>query len=254
MEKVKCTIDSKEYYLNCLKNDKRVALIKNKKGTQKNKIKLFFKMCETLQPEIIIDIGFNYGEFLLPLTQTNKKVLAFEPNIDVFQCAKETFKNNNNIQMFNNSVLDKYEKSVNLYIPVSSGNASLNEKYLTSPTQNIQKTEQIDVKEVLKNYNNFLMKIDIEGMEYKILNEIAKIDEKFSSYCIFFENNRAFGPPKQDVENFLHNKIICPYNENTKNFKNLKFFKYQKNKDTKKILNSHDIFVFKGAWCDKIHD
>jgi hypothetical protein len=54
-------------------------------------------------------------------------------------------------------------------------------------TQNIDQKE-ITISKILENHNNVILKIDIEGDEYKILNEIINNSEKINSLIIEFHN------------------------------------------------------------------
>lgn len=258
MIKIEYSLNNRIYELNCLETDARTQIIKNMKEHQKNKINSLYKMSKIFDPEIVIDIGCNYGEFLLPFTNDEREVLAYEPNKEIYECAKTTFEKYKNIKLFNNSVLDSYKKQVDLFIPSTSGNASLDKKFVATKIKKIQSTEQLDIKKILNNYENFLIKIDIEGMENKILNEIHKEENKFNSFCILFELNRFGNVNKsfKEIEDFLDGKIICPIFGKEKSFSEMNFYKFDKTKISNnmlhKILTCDDLFVFKGDWGDRI--
>tara|TARA_B110000495_G_scaffold192098_1_gene195891 strand:+ start:19 stop:801 length:783 start_codon:yes stop_codon:yes gene_type:complete len=71
-------------------------------------------------------------------------------------------------------------------------------------TQNINDKE-ITISRILKNQNNVILKIDIEGDEYKILNEIVDNSEKINSLIIEFHNIHKY---MNLIEEFIKNSKV----------------------------------------------
>ena len=75
-------------------------------------------------------------------------------------------------------------------------------------TQNIDYKE-ITISKILKDQNNVILKIDIEGDEYKILNEIIVNSEKINSLIIEFHNIHEYMHLiKKFIENSKYLKLI----------------------------------------------
>ena len=75
-------------------------------------------------------------------------------------------------------------------------------------TQNIDDKE-ITISKILRNQNNVILKIDIEGDEYKILNEIINNSEKINSLIIEFHNiHKYMDLIKEFIENSKALKLI----------------------------------------------
>lgn len=243
---VKYKLGNEEFSLNCQEGDKRTKLIQAKNGTQQGKVATFFEIATLLSPELVVDVGSNYGEFLLPFMKTEYEIKAYEPNENVFACLSETFSKNNNIELNNCCVLDEDGEAI-LFIPESSGNASLNKKFLTGPSKLNQKVKQVDVLSIVKDRNTFLMKIDIEGLEENILKRIFDNKEFFQSFCIFFEANR-FSQNNQSLFEILEGNMVCSFNNSERGVEDLKIFKFDKKSGHKRVSRAHDIFVFYGGW------
>ena len=75
-------------------------------------------------------------------------------------------------------------------------------------TQNIEYKE-ITISKILENQNNVILKVDIEGDEYKILNEIIDNSEKINSLIIEFHNiHKNMNLIKIFIENSKSLKLV----------------------------------------------
>ena len=82
-------------------------------------------------------------------------------------------------------------------------------------TQNINYKE-ITISKILENQSNVILKIDIEGDEYKILNEIISNSEKITSLIIEFHN---FHKNMNLIKNFIEcSKILKLIHIHANNF------------------------------------
>jgi FkbM family methyltransferase len=225
--------------------DSRYNMVKSKKGTQDGKVLTWESIVNKFPSDKIFDIGCNYGEFLVPIANiTNTPIVAFEPNTKVFNCLKETithfYKLNDNI-LLNNTAVSNIDDILTLYIPDSSGNASLNKRCVKNKVLNEQSVKVEDISSYLEGCNTFVMKIDVEGEEWKILNRIQEIDN-FTNYCIMFEYDRFSDSKKGIVEEFLDGKYVIPISRQKVDLNT--FFKYSKDKHSK-LEHAHDIIVCK---------
>jgi FkbM family methyltransferase len=249
MELVKFTIeyDNKPYDMYGLSGDERTNLVRSRNGTQEGKVNTFKEIVDRLQPENVLDVGANYGEFLFPICSNDTKIWAFEPINNVYECLSKTFNDfypNNNVQLENIAISNSDRNSV-MHIPNSSGNSSLDINYVKYKNQvKTQPVVERDISNYITNLNHFVMKIDVEGLEYKILDKIKDIDN-FDWYCIMFEFNRFSGTQNDVIEEFLDGKEVQGISAHRVKLSNDTFFTYKKSVDFAKIKSHHDVIVTK---------
>ena len=210
--KQKIEYEGDHYSIYTLDSDSRSPLISRDKGTQKSKVSLW-KQIVDLNPELVLDIGANYGEFSVTIANKHKNILSFEANKEVFDCLECSINelSNANIKVFNLALGDKDSTST-LYVPKSSGNASLDLDSLTTKGEiRPQIVDERNILNYIADYKSFVAKIDIEGTEYKLLNKIKENEHLFDWYCVFFEFNKSTDTDKNKInviENFLNEKKI----------------------------------------------
>jgi FkbM family methyltransferase len=139
----------------------------NKRVWEKNVLELYKKYLN--KSSVVLDIGSNLGCHTVPLSLLCKKVYAFEPQKKIYELLSKTITDNEitNVELFNNIVSDgKCESleflntdcgraSVAVYRPRLSG-VITTEKCITIDSLNLQQCD--------------LMKIDVEGGEWAVLN------------------------------------------------------------------------------------
>ena len=152
---------------------------------QKEEVKRFFsdggdrlRLNYDLNEEsVVFDLGGYKGHFAALIYHLYKsKIYVFEPSISFHQQMEWKFGKNFNIKLFNYGLSDKNE---NLQL-VKEDDASYIAKYRT----NISSTdlELIKVKSFAETYKNLgidkidLLKINVEGAEYKIMENIFEND------------------------------------------------------------------------------
>ena len=117
----------------------------------------------------VIDAGANVGIFSIFCSPSSKIVYAIEPTPDHYEILQETTQPFPNIQTINAAVWDKNE-DVKFYI-VDSNTTSNSALYATNKFVNVKgKNLQTLIQE--KNIDHVdLIKMDIEGSEFKVIND-----------------------------------------------------------------------------------
>ena len=172
----------------------------------------------------LIDVGAHKGEFLGYVIKINsiRRFYAFEPQKSIFRIIKRNFSNNKKVNLINMGLSERPSNKI-FYINKLSSTSTMskfnkNSKYLkfknmlTKSKQNYidkysVKTSSIDIffKEI--KFKNCLLKIDVEGFEYNVLEgSKSKIGEV--NY-ILIENqfgnlyeNKSFN----EIKNYLYKK------------------------------------------------
>lgn len=137
--------------------------------------------------DIVVDCGANVGIVTAHFAEMGATVHAFEPNPHAFEVLQSRFSQNRNVHCYNQAVgTKKSEKKMKLFLHEW---ADLNQlKYSTGCSLvrdkvNVNENDYITVdvivlSEFLKGLNGLptVLKIDVEGYEVELLNEL--IDEK----------------------------------------------------------------------------
>ncbi|WP_328212080.1 FkbM family methyltransferase [Brevibacillus centrosporus] len=141
---------------------------------------------ENLGPgDIAIDCGAHAGWVALKMAERGATVYAFEPNPNMFQILKSRFIHNTNVICINKGVWDKNDR-MRLYLYPGSNTDPINHAYASSIFGNnpiidpnlYVEIEVIDLTEFIKNLNRRikLLKIDIEGAEFELLEKMIALD------------------------------------------------------------------------------
>lgn len=114
-------------------------------------------------------------EYQFSIINENINIYAFDDVIDLKWLIKRFFKNFKRFLF----VEIKFSELLNSLIKVFEFNfikkkLNLNKKFVS----------QSDISEITKNKKNIFFKIDIEGSEYRILDEILKVKEKIEAIVI----------------------------------------------------------------------
>ena len=256
-------VQNKIYKIKTNPFDLRSYVIPN--GRQNHKI-IFLK--KFLKKGYFFDVGANYGEFAIVLNSRHLKTFCFEPNTFVFNRLADTFKSYKNVFIYNLGVSDKSEKKKLPARILNSGNSSFNTSKkldffysITDYANNVIipiDANLIQLSKFLKkiniNKNIFInIKIDVEGFEYKVLNDLINYSykKKFKLF-IMFENNNNSAPYKNQIYKILlkYKKlgfkfIVLPSSiEDFKNFnKNYTYLKNIKLHESSEIcITNYEIF------------
>jgi len=140
--------------------------------------KKLYNLYKTLlnENDVVIDIGAYIGTHTLPLSHFSKKVYAFEGNDDIFSFLNKNIETNNitNITPFNvvlsnsNNLLKFYERN--------TGTSRVSNKLIKG---NCKVVEPKILDDLIPNDEKIkLIKIDVEGHEFEVLEGAKNIIEK----------------------------------------------------------------------------
>tara|TARA_Y100000389_G_scaffold92448_1_gene89159 strand:- start:40 stop:702 length:663 start_codon:yes stop_codon:yes gene_type:complete len=204
-------------FKNILRSIKFVRLIKYKT----DKVYKHLYNLPLNQNSITLDLGANVGsvsQFLEDIYNCN--IDCYEPNQLAFKILEKRFKKNKKITCYNYAVSET-DGFAKLYLHLnydldkvnySNGSSLLIEKENVSK-ENFEYIQTISIKKLLNSYEKIdLIKIDIEGYEYKILHEILKNKKKIKKVIC-----ELHGEPKSKKNKFLNKN----YKEFSKHLKEL---------------------------------
>lgn len=132
---------------------------------------------------IIIDIGANIGQFLFATKSffPNALVYSVEPDPEIFKILKKNSKSLNNVKLFNFAISDT-EGPADFY--VSSEFSEWSSLKKSSSSSKKVKVETILGDKIFSHIKNIdLLKVDVEGTEFKVIKGMKKTLQK-SRYLI----------------------------------------------------------------------
>lgn len=160
---------------------------------------------------IALDIGANIGNHSLFFSDYYKKVLSFEPNFTTFQLLSINSKIVNNVECFNYGI-SSTDNVANFEINMQNigGGRVISEKNTSEKKVNLRRLDSLSYI----NMNNIkLIKIDVEGHEYEVLQGAAETIKKQKPLIIFeqhisdFVNNRS--KAIELIKSYGYNKFAC---------------------------------------------
>jgi FkbM family methyltransferase len=185
-------------YVNSDENRGRALLISN--GiTQKRLTHFWNRAVEVYNPELIIDVGMNYGECIFStIYSLHTKIYGIEANPDLLKYilqSRESHPNKSQITIINAFASDKDDEQKIFFIDKHwSGTSSA--CYMPSHNR-IEKVPVRSItidslfKEDLTN-KNVLFKIDVEGYEAFVLKGMTNLIDKSASALGFIEFNSEY--------------------------------------------------------------
>lgn len=144
---------------------------------------------------IILDVGFNLGFFTLYMKHKfpNAIIYAFEPTPETYKFGKENVEQNNlkDVHIFNKGILSK-DKKMKFWVRGSGAGDSI-----------FKKEGHHEITCTFVNFNKVLaktgapdiLKLDIEGAEYELLEHSNKL---FDAKHLLIEFHEDFKPSKKD--------------------------------------------------------
>jgi FkbM family methyltransferase len=173
---------------------------------------------------VVIDIGANVGLFTkYMLCKSAKKVFCYEPNKSAFESLSKNYKNNSSVSLNNLAVSTNNDK-LRLYLDPNNTLVSSAKRN----TSNFYDVDSITLKQIF-DQNNIdkvdLIKIDIEGMEYELVENMDdEIFNKVDSFIIEYHDlqsmDKSTGVNKL-IKKFKEQKYSVKFGDNI--FKNCSY-------------------------------
>ncbi len=213
-------IRSEEEYVDCVLGDEERALTWGK---------MCYDESKPLIPKEInyfIDVGANVGGFTKALLEDfpNAKGFLFEPSKAVFNRCLNRFKNNHNLSLFNAALGDKNESSTlfqNLH-SIGAGslalklqnNIELNE-FLDNCVGSYEELQGVPQEIQLMRFDDIpnnnridLIKIDVEGSEFLVLNGMLETIKKYMPVILLEVGYGRLKHPRWNEEVSVVNKVL----------------------------------------------
>jgi FkbM family methyltransferase len=150
--------------------------------------------------DVILELGANVGSITSRLILKGKTVYAFEPEPVAFHALKNI--NANNLILSNKAAWIE-NKKLNFYRhkdwdkTKSTTSSSLISAKKNVDSANMIEVEAIDIVDFIEKLNcRVLIKMDIEGAEYKIINKLLRsnaLENITKIYCEFHPNKIKYG-------------------------------------------------------------
>lgn len=162
----------------------------------------FFKTKNKNDSPLIIDCGANIGVSIIYFKSIfpNSKIIAFEPDPFLFDYLMRNIKENElkDVQVFQKAVWDTNTKIEFCQEKSDSGRLRLNESYNIN-TSNLIEVDTCLLSDYINSNVDFL-KIDIEGAEWPVINQIK---DKLNLVDKIFIESHSFKGNKQDTHEIL---------------------------------------------------
>lgn len=168
--------------------------------------------------DVVIDCGANIGNVTDFFQKLGAKVTSFEPNPDAFKVLKNRFENNANVDCVNKGVgsssdagmkkLFLHESSNSDPLTYSTGCSIVGDK-VNVDNENFIDTEIIDMGLFIKNLDApvKVLKIDIEGAEVSLLNDLADKGLLRSIPYVFVETHEKKVPSLVEPTRLLRERL-----------------------------------------------
>lgn len=166
--------------------------------TLEQKARRHFFSIKLKKPDIAIDCGANVGDITQHLCKSGATVYSFEPNPYAFDILQNRYSNMRNVHCIQKGVSDKnckmklffHENSDKDEIYWSTGSSLLDFKSNVLADKYVE-VEIIDLCEFIESINHRIkiLKIDVEGVECRILKKIIATDIVKNIDNIFVETH-----------------------------------------------------------------
>ena len=166
--------------------------------------------------DLVIDCGANVGIVTDILAKKGAEVHAFEPNPDAFQALSARFSNHPQVHLYPQAAMDKAGQ-MTLYLHLnynrdpqrfSQGSSLIAEKRNVNDTTGVD-VETIDLATFITELNRpvKLLKLDVEGSEYAILNRLIETNAIENIEKVIVETHARSIPSLKAADKALREQI-----------------------------------------------
>lgn len=179
-------------------NDFRAFSLARTHGTQKKTVTIWRNM-SILKPDLIVDVGANYGEFTIASATMQIPSLAVEANPIIADCLKTSFTGSQCISIFDAALSDSDGSRFFYVSPRYSGISSfsdsiLEKNFFWSRRWQINKIEvkTMRLDSLVKNHikvkpKSVILKIDVEGFELDVFRGALPLLEQCDWWRMILE-------------------------------------------------------------------
>lgn len=194
-------------YINSVKENGylRAYNYSNKSSVFRDEVSIIINLASFISADTtFVDVGANVGLFSSTFIRFQKlykdvKIYAFEANPDTFKRLLRTAENTN-IQLFNNAISNE-EKELDFVEGVVSHvfaeKSHSNSYHLKNAGTVKVKAKRLDQFEIAG--NSIMLKIDVEGHEYEVLEGAGKLFESKRIKLVYIDGYQK----KEQIKNFL---------------------------------------------------
>ena len=158
----------------------------------------------TFKYETILDIGANIGNHSLYFQKVSKKIYAFEPNPKTFELLKFNTRNHEDIHLYNLGLSNVTGQENLNELPANIGASYIN------PSNNLNDNlihkiniSKLDDLNELNQEKISILKIDVEGYEWEVIDGGRNLINKNKPIIIFEHNTEPKVDKALDLEQFL---------------------------------------------------
>lgn len=167
------------------------------------------------EPETVIDIGSNKGQFILLIENIfpGKKIHSFEPIVELINKQKNFFKYKKNIHFYNIALgsISKFEKFLITNRTDSSSFLEIEKKKNYSNYYSVKEKRKIKIETLDRIFYKkriaypILIKIDVQGFELEVLKGSRKLLKKTKYVLLEVSQNEMYKkqPKESKIIDFL---------------------------------------------------
>ena len=123
--------------------------------------------------KVCLDLGANVGAFTqIALDLGAKRVTSVECDRRNFSKLEESFKGDNSINLINAAVTGTHAKTLKLYKSSAKNKHCSTTIYGKNRYSEYDEVENLHISKLLEKYKPQIIKIDIEGAEYTLMDEV----------------------------------------------------------------------------------
>lgn len=182
-------------------------------SAQKQLVDFWINAVQVEKPDIVIDVGVNYGEAIFSaIYPENTQIYGIEANpklIPYIKTSRRIHPNQNKIKIFNRIASDEEKDNLEFFIDRESSGTSSQLKIKNANEYEViniksMVVDNLFIQEELKD-KKVLFKIDVEGYEYKVLRGMKNIINSASSVLGYIEiDNHLLHGSKTNVLDYLN--------------------------------------------------